>query len=67
VHIVDREAPITIEDNVWLAHGAIIGPGVRIGQGSIVAAGSVIRRDIPPDSLAIGNPARVLHLDLLDR
>ena len=59
--------PIIIEDNVWVAHGAVIRPGVRIGEGSVVAAGSVVETDIPKESLAIGNPARAIHLDMVAR
>jgi maltose O-acetyltransferase len=58
-------APVIIGDDVWLAHGAIIEPGVTIGDGSVVSAGAVVTKDVPPNSLAIGNPARCLPLDLL--
>jgi maltose O-acetyltransferase len=57
--------PIVLGDDVWVAHGAIIGPGVTIGDGSVVAAGSVVLSDVPPRSLAIGNPARAVSLDLV--
>jgi maltose O-acetyltransferase len=53
-----RTAPIVIEDNVWVGHGAVIQPGVRVGKGSVVSANSVVYDDVPPDSLAVGNPAR---------
>lgn len=68
VRVTDRDrgrtAPILIEDDVWLAHGAFVGPGVTIGQGSVVAAGAVVMGDVPPGRLAIGNPARTMSLDL---
>lgn len=54
-------APIVIEDDVWLGGAVIVQPGVTIGARSIVAAGSVVTRDIPPDSLAMGMPARVVR------
>jgi acetyltransferase-like isoleucine patch superfamily enzyme len=57
-----RSGPIVIEDGVWVAHGAIVEPGVRIGAGSIVSAGSVVTTDVPPDSLALGNPAESFPL-----
>lgn len=57
--------PITIGDDVWIAHGAEVGPGVRVGDGSVVAAGSQVARDVPPGVLAIGRPARCIGLDLL--
>ncbi|MEG1606977.1 MAG: sugar O-acetyltransferase [Mucinivorans sp.] len=56
-------APVTIEDEVWIGGGAIILPGVTIGRRSTIGAGSVVTKDIPPDSLAVGNPAKVVkHL-----
>jgi acetyltransferase-like isoleucine patch superfamily enzyme len=48
---------ITIEDDVWVGAGAIITDGVRIGRGSVVAAGSVVTRDVPPQTLVGGVPA----------
>lgn len=56
--------PVTLEDDVWIAHGAIISSGVTIGAGSVVAAGSVVTSDVPPRSLAVGNPARAMSLAL---
>jgi len=62
VRIADRDAsrrgPVIIEDDVWLAHGVIVEPGVTVGAGSVVSAGSVVTQDVPPGSLASGNPAR---------
>jgi maltose O-acetyltransferase len=57
-------APVNIGDDVWIAHGAIIEPGVTIGDGSVVAAGSVVTRDVPKGCLAVGNPARAMSLEL---
>jgi acetyltransferase-like isoleucine patch superfamily enzyme len=54
----DKTAPITIGNDVWVAHGVIVEPGVTIGEGSVVGAGSVVTEDVPPFSLAAGNPAR---------
>jgi acetyltransferase-like isoleucine patch superfamily enzyme len=65
VRVTDRgQGPVVIGDDVWIAHGAVIEPGVTIGSGSVVAAGSVVSRDVPPGSLAIGNPARCMSLSL---
>lgn len=54
-------APIVLEDNVWIGARAIVLPGVTIGTGSVVGAGSVVTRDIPPRSVAVGQPARVVR------
>jgi acetyltransferase-like isoleucine patch superfamily enzyme len=53
--------PITIERNVWIAAGATIIGGVTVGENSVVAAGSVVTRDVPPNTLVGGNPARVIR------
>jgi acetyltransferase-like isoleucine patch superfamily enzyme len=55
------EALVTIEEDCWLGTGAIVLPGVRIGKGSIIGAGAVVTKDIPPYSMAIGVPARVVR------
>lgn len=52
------EAPITIGDDVWIGPYSIIMKGVTIGNNCIVGAGSVVRRDVPPNTLVYGNPAR---------
>lgn len=53
--------PVVIEDNVWIGAGAIVCPGVTIGRNSIVGAGSVVIRDVPPRVMAAGNPCRVVR------
>ena len=54
---------VSIGHNVWLAGSCVICPGVSIGDNSVIGAGSVVVRDIPPSSLAVGNPCRVIkHL-----
>ena len=52
--------PIRIEDKVWIGTNAIILKGVTIGKGAVVAAGSVVTKDVPPNSLVGGNPARII-------
>jgi maltose O-acetyltransferase len=54
-------APITVEDNVWLGGAVVVCPGVTIGRDTVVGAGSVVTRDLPPGVLAVGNPARVVQ------
>ena len=53
--------PITIEDGCWIGAGVIILPGVTIGKGSVIGAGSVVTKDIPSDSVAVGNPCKVIR------
>jgi maltose O-acetyltransferase len=48
-------------DNVWLAAGVIVCPGVMVGANSVIGAGSVVIGDIPPGVLAVGNPCRVIR------
>jgi acetyltransferase-like isoleucine patch superfamily enzyme len=57
-------APVRIGDDVWIAHGAMVEPGVTIGKGAVVAAGSVVFCDVPENMLAVGNPARIVPLQL---
>lgn len=57
--------PIVIEDDVWIGRRAIIMGGVTIGKGSIIGAGAVVTKSVPPYSLAAGNPA-VVKKNLLD-
>jgi len=53
--------PVIIEDGCWVGLAAIILPGITIGHGSVVAAGAVVAKDVPPDSYVEGNPAQVVH------
>jgi|SRR5579884_4001374 len=52
-----KDQPIIIEDDVWIGTRVIILPGIRIGKGSIVGAGSVVTKDVPPYTIVAGNPA----------
>lgn len=49
-----------VDDDVWIGYGSIIMSGVHIGQGAIVAAGSVVTKDVPPYTIVGGNPAKVI-------
>ena len=57
---MDEVRPIIIEDNVWICANTVVLPGVRIGNGSVVTANSVVVKDIPPMVVAGGNPATVI-------
>ncbi|HEV2353475.1 MAG TPA: acyltransferase, partial [Puia sp.] len=52
---------IRVEDNCWIGSNAIVVAGVTIGRHSVIAAGSVVTRDVPPYSVAAGNPARIIR------
>lgn len=54
-------APITIGSNCWLASNVTVAGGVTIGDGAVIGAGSVVTHDVPPDSLAVGVPCRVVR------
>ncbi len=54
-------APIKIGNNVWIGGGAIICPGVSIGDNTTIGAGSVVVKDIPYNSIAVGNPCKVIR------
>jgi acetyltransferase-like isoleucine patch superfamily enzyme len=54
-------APVIIEDNVWIGSKSIILPGVRIGHHAVVGAGSIVTKDVPPQCVIAGNPARIVR------
>jgi acetyltransferase-like isoleucine patch superfamily enzyme len=56
-----REAPVRIGNGAWIGARAIILPGVTVGSRALVAAGAVVTRDVPDDTLVAGNPARVIR------
>jgi maltose O-acetyltransferase len=57
----EAASPITVADNVWLGGGAILLPGVSIGENTVVGAGSVVTKDLAANVVAVGNPARVIR------
>lgn len=61
------DAPIVVEDDVWIGGGSIILAGVTIGRGAIVAAGAVVNKDVPPYAIVGGVPAKVLKYRNLEK
>ncbi|HEY0559186.1 MAG: acetyltransferase [Mycobacterium sp.] len=55
-----RTAPIVIEDDVWIARECYVGPGVRIGRGSVLGTGTALMKSVPPGSVVVGTPGRVV-------
>jgi acetyltransferase-like isoleucine patch superfamily enzyme len=62
-----QSGPIVLGDEVWAAHGVVIHPGVRVGDGAVLSAGAVVTKDVPAGHLAIGNPARAMKLETIKR
>jgi acetyltransferase-like isoleucine patch superfamily enzyme len=60
-HQTPAPKPVIVGDNVWIGNRAIILPGVTIGDGAVVGAGSVVTRDVPARTVVAGNPARVVR------
>ena len=56
-----RTAPVVIGNNVWIGGGAILLPGITIGDNVVIGAGSVVTKDIPDNTVAYGNPCRVIR------
>ena len=56
-----QTSQVTIKDNVWIGGGVIIMPGVTIGNNVVIGAGSVVTKDIPDNTIAFGNPCRVMR------
>ena len=59
--------PVVIEDNVWIGEKATILSNVRVGEGSVIGANSVVTKDIPPYSIVAGIPAKVIRMNANDR
>ena len=59
---LESAKPIRIGNDVWIGGGAVVLPGVTIGARSVVGAGAVVVRDVPPDTVVVGNPARVVRM-----
>jgi acetyltransferase-like isoleucine patch superfamily enzyme len=55
-----KHAPVVLEEDVWVGANAMILKGVTVGRASIVGAGAVVTKDVPPNSIVAGNPARII-------
>ncbi|PHC34083.1 maltose O-acetyltransferase [Bacillus toyonensis] len=58
--LITYAKPVVIEDGAWVGGGSIITPGIKIGANSVIGAGSVVTKDIPPNVVAVGNPCKVI-------
>lgn len=56
-----RQDPVIIGNDVWIANGAMILPGVNVGTGAVIAGGAVVTKDVPPYAIVGGNPARIIR------
>ncbi len=56
--MADRGGDVIIGDRVWIGYGALILPGVKLGEGAVVGAGAVVTKDVEPFTIVAGNPAR---------
>lgn len=59
--LIERGYPVTIGSDVWFGGSVVVLPNVKIGDGSVIGAGSVVTHDIPPNVVAAGNPCRVIR------
>lgn len=59
--VLEISKPVNIGNDCWIGGGTIICPGVSIGNGCVIGAGAVVTKDIPDNSLAVGNPARIIR------
>jgi acetyltransferase-like isoleucine patch superfamily enzyme len=57
----NEDLGVTIEDDIWVGAGAVILRGVRVGRGSVIGAGSVVTKSVPPYAIVVGNPARLIR------
>lgn len=64
--MIMKSISVKIENNVWIGAGAILLPGVTIGDNTVIGAGSIVTKDIPENVIAVGNPCRVMR-EITDR
>lgn len=66
-HVAPEDVrPVRIENKAWLGRGAMVLPGVTIGEGAVVGAGAVVTKDVPPGHICVGNPGRLLSRTVYD-
>ena len=58
---MNTEFPVTVGDNVWIGGNTVILPGVTVGSNVVIGAGSVVSKDIPDNTIAAGNPCKVIR------
>ena len=58
---IEYAFPITIGDNVWIGGNVVVNPGITIGDNVVIGSGSVVTKDIPSNSIAVGNPCKVIR------
>ena len=56
-----RSSPVTLGHDVWIGHGAVVLPGISIGTGAAIGAGTIVTKDVPPFAIVVGNPGRILR------
>ncbi len=61
-----RAHHITLGNDVWIGHGAILLPGVSVGTGAAIGAGAIVTKDVPPFAIVVGNPGRILRFRFPD-
>ncbi len=62
-----KKRPVIIEDNVWIGARASVIPGVRVGEGAVVALGAVVTKDVPKCAVVAGNPAKIIKFRNIDK
>jgi maltose O-acetyltransferase len=58
--MADRGGEVLVGDRVWIGYGALVLPGLKLGEGAVVGAGAVVTRDVEPFAIVAGNPARII-------